>query len=69
MNAGLQELVWLWEMLGELQMALCKPTPFFRDSHRAQDLAFDLVFHKRFKHIAIKFHWVRTQMESIGRRH
>ena len=24
MNAGMQELVWLWGVLGELQMALCK---------------------------------------------
>ena len=42
MYAGMQELVWLRGVLGELQIGLCKPTPFFLDSQRDQDLAVNL---------------------------
>ena len=44
-------------------MALCKPTPFFLDNQSAQDLAVNPVFHKRSKHSAIKFHWVREHVD------
>ena len=36
------------------------------DSQSAQDLAVNPVFHKRSKHIAIKFHWVREHVNPDG---
>ena len=66
MYAGMQELMWLRGMLGKLQMALYKPTPFLLDSQSAQDLAVNPVFHKRFKNIAITFHWVREHVDPGG---
>ena len=62
-NAAMQEQVWLWGVLGELQIALCEPTLFFLDNQSAQDLAVNPVFHKSSKHIAIKFHWVHEHVD------
>lgn len=60
--AGMQEIVWLRGVLEELRLHLDKPTPYFIDSQSAQDLAMNPVFHKRSKHIAIKYHWVRQHV-------
>ena len=60
--AGMQELVWLWGVMKELQLPLLEPTSFFLDSQSAEDLAMNPVFHKRSKHIAIKYHWVRQHV-------
>ena len=59
MYAGMQEIVWLRGVLAELDLRLCEPTPFFLDSQSAEDLAINPVYHKRSKHIEIKYHWVR----------
>jgi hypothetical protein len=60
--AGMQELVWLRGVMKELRMPITEPTPFCIDSQSAQDLALNPVFHKRSKHIAIKYHWVRQHV-------
>jgi hypothetical protein len=60
--AGMQELVWLRGVMKELQLPLLEPTSFFLDSQSAEDLAMNPVFHKRSKHIAIKYHWVRQHV-------
>jgi hypothetical protein len=60
--AGMQELVWLRGVMKELRMPITEPTPFCIDSQSAQDLALNPVFHKRSKHIAIKYHWIRQHV-------
>ena len=57
--AGIQELVWIRGVLKELERPLGEPTPFLVDSKSAQDLAGNPVYHKRSKHIDIKYHWLR----------
>ena len=57
MYAGMQEIVWLRGELAELDLRLSKPTPFFPDSLSAEDLALNPVYHKRSKHIEIKYNW------------
>jgi hypothetical protein len=59
---GMQEIVWLRGVLEELGLPMFEPTPFFLDSQSAQDLAMNPVFHKRSKHVAIKYHWVRQHV-------
>ena len=43
-----------------------EPTPFFLDSQSAEDLALNPVYHKRSKHIEIKYHWVREHVDPDG---
>ena len=63
MYAGMQELVWIRGVLGEIGRPEVEPTPFFIDSQSAEDLALNPVFHKRSKHIEITYHWIR---EHVG---
>ena len=53
-------------MLFELQLGLSEPTPFFLDSQSAEDLAVNPEYHKRSKHIEIKYHWVREHVDADG---
>jgi hypothetical protein len=66
MYGGMQELVWLRGVMLELGLPIYEPTPFFLDSQSAQDLALNPVHHKRSKHIAIKYHWVREHVDPKG---
>ena len=62
----MQEIVWLRGVLAELDLRLSKPTPFFLDSQSAEDLTLNPVYHKRSKHIEIKYHWVREHADPDG---
>ena len=64
--AGMQELVWLRGVMAELSLPCVEPTPFFLDSQSAEDLALNPVYHKRSKHIEIKYHWVREHVNPDG---
>ena len=64
--AGMQEIVWLRGVLAELKLPMSEPTPFFLDSQSAQDRATNPVYHKRSKHIEIKYHWVREHVDPDG---
>ena len=66
MYAALQELVWLRGVLEELGLPIGVPTPLFIDNQSAQDLAMNPVAHKRSKHIAIKYHWIREHVGEDG---
>ena len=52
--------------MAEIQRGLRKATPFFLDSQSAEDLALNPVFHKRSKHIAVKYHWVWENVDPDG---
>ena len=62
----MQELVWLQGVMAEIQRGLREATPFSLDSQSAEGLALNPVFHKRSKHIAIKYHWVREHVDPDG---
>jgi hypothetical protein len=64
--AGMQEIVWLRGVMEEVGLPFCDPTPFFLDAQSAQDLATNPVYHKRSKHIEIKYHWVREHVDPDG---
>jgi hypothetical protein len=64
--SGIQELVWLRGVLREIGLSEVKPTPFMIDSKSALDLAGNPVFHKRSKHIDIKYHWLREHAGEGG---
>ena len=45
---------------------MSEPTPFFLESQSAEDLAVTPVYHRRSKHIEIKYHWVREHVDPDG---
>jgi hypothetical protein len=53
---AMQELVWTRGVFAELEIPICKPTRFILDSKSAKDLSENPVYHKRSKHIEIKYH-------------
>jgi hypothetical protein len=67
MYAGMQEIVWLRGVLGEIGFTQCEPTSFFLDSQSAEDLAMNPVYHKRSKHVEIKYHFTREHVDPEGK--
>ena len=60
--ALIQEICWLRGVLSELGFETDEPVKVFMDSKSAIDLANNPVHHKRSKHIAIKYHWIRQMV-------
>ena len=65
MYAGIQELLWVRGLIREIGLfdsLIDGPTPFLVDNKSAIDLANNPVYHKRSKHIDIKYHWLRQHV-------
>ena len=62
--AAVQEAVHLRGLLSNLGENLSKATPIFEDNQGAIALAYNPVFHKRSKHIDVRFHFVRERVAS-----
>jgi hypothetical protein len=60
--ALIQEICWLRGVLSALGFNTDKPKKVYMDSKSAIDLANNPVHHKRSKHIAIKYHWIRRMV-------
>ena len=56
--------VWLADLIAELTGRCVKPVRIFVDNKSLIDLAKNLVFHSRSKHIKIRYHYVRTCVQS-----
>ena len=56
--------VWLADLIAELTGRCVKPVRIFVDNKSAIDLAKNTVFHSRSKHIKIRYHYVRTCVQS-----
>ncbi|CAI7848781.1 unnamed protein product [Closterium sp. NIES-54] len=59
-----QEGVWLRRLMNELDITIEGPTVVKSDSKSAIDLARNDNWHGRTKHINVKYHWVREQLEK-----
>jgi len=58
------ELIWLKQLLKELQSEEARPMMFICDNQAALHIASIPVFHGRTKHIEIDCHFVREKIES-----
>jgi hypothetical protein len=62
--AAAKEAIWLRQMLTELGMTQHGPSPIFQDNRGSIELAKNPVFHKRTKHIDIRFHFIRDLLKA-----
>jgi hypothetical protein len=61
---ALQEIVWTKGLLKELGFSYNSPVDLYIDNQSAIKLATNPVYHKRSKHIDIKYHWIREKIEE-----
>ena len=59
-----RELVWLRKLLSEIERPCALPTVLYVDNQGAIKLARNAEFHKRTKHIDVKYHFLREKQES-----
>lgn len=55
---GIKEAIWLKRMLNDLKIE-CNHVPIFVDNQSAMRIAENTEFHKRSKHIDVRFHFIR----------
>ena len=60
---AIQECVWVKGVMSEIGFSYDSPITLFMDSQSAICLANNPMYHKRSKHIDIKYHWIR---EKVG---
>ena len=59
-----RDIVWLRELLLQIGFPQPNPTPLFCDNHSAILMVQNPVFHDRTKHIEIKYHFIRDQVQA-----
>jgi hypothetical protein len=64
MNQAAKEIVWLRNLFIEMHLKLFQPTKLKCDNTSSMKLAFNPVYHKRTKHIMVKFMYLVEQLEA-----
>ena len=59
-----REVCWLRQVLKELDLEQCNPTPLLCDNNGAIALSSDPTFHARVKHIDVRHHFIREKVED-----
>ena len=63
---AVQEVVWLKGVLSEMDLDYGQPVPLLIDNQSAIRLAKNPMYHKRSKHIEIKWHWLREKVGELN---
>jgi hypothetical protein len=58
------EAVWLCSLLHKLELLPDGPTTLFCDNNGAIALSFDQAFHAHVKHVDVRYHFIREQVEA-----
>ena len=64
MFAACSEIVWFRGILFELGFSQPDPTPLYADDTSAIQIAANLVYHERTKHIEVDCHSIREALDS-----
>jgi hypothetical protein len=64
MNQAAKEIIWLRNLFREMHLDLFLPTKLKCDNTSSMKLAFNPVFHKRTKHIMVKFQYLVEQLKA-----
>ena len=60
---AVQEAIWIRQLMEEIGFKIEDPTPVYEDNKGAKDLANNPMYHKRTRHIDIKYHFVRRYVQ------
>jgi hypothetical protein len=63
MYEAVREALWLKSLLTSIKLEISKPIILFEDNNSSIAIANNPVYHKRSKHIDIKYHFTREQVE------
>lgn len=58
------EPIWLRNLLSKIGFSPSKPMNLWYDNEAAIDIANNLVFHERTKHIKVDYHFIREKLED-----
>ena len=61
---AIQDVVWIRQLLRDIDLERSRPTRVFIDNQSARQLAMNPVHHQRSKHIDIKYHWIRDKVAA-----
>ena len=64
---AIQDVVWIRQLLKDIDLERTCPTKVFIDNQSARQLAMNQVHHQRSKHIDIKYHWIRDKVAAHRR--
>jgi hypothetical protein len=64
MASTASELIWIKQLLEELNFKTHKPMKMFCDNNAARHIASNAVYHERTKHIEIDCHFVREKIQA-----
>ena len=64
MSRGAQEVIWLRRLLTSLGYLCDQPTTIYGDNQGCNSVASDAKFHDRIKHIDIRHHFIREQVQA-----
>ena len=64
LSAATQEALWMRQLLTNLSVTVEKPITIYEDNQSAIAMSKNPQFHGRSKHIDIKYHFVRDQVEK-----
>jgi hypothetical protein len=66
MASTVSELIWIKQVLADLNIKVEEPMKMFCDNQSARHIATNPVFHERTKHIEVDCHFVREKVQSKG---
>jgi hypothetical protein len=64
MASTVSELIWIKQVLADLNIKVEEPMKMFCDNQSARHIATNPVFHERTKHIEVDCHFVREKVQS-----
>ena len=64
LSAAAQEALWMRQLLTDLNVNIDEPVTIYEDNQSAIAMSKNPQFHRRSKHIDIKYHFVRDQVEK-----
>jgi hypothetical protein len=64
MTSTASELMWIKQVLANLNIKIKEPIKIFYDNQSARHIAINPIFHERTKHIEVDYHFIREKVQS-----